>query len=64
MHAIISGTRLALLDHDRSLEEPGEQLRARALTELYGRAGAIARGDNRYATLLTQHPPTSAEPAP
>src|SRR4051812_27425627 len=43
VHAIISGTRLAMLGYHRTLEEPDEQLHAWALTALYNLAGSIAR---------------------
>lgn len=56
VHAIISGTRLAILGYHRTLEEPDEPLRAWALAELYGLSGSIARNDDRYATLLRRHP--------
>jgi hypothetical protein len=56
VHATISGTRLALLGYDRTVEEPDERLRGLALKALYDLAGSISRDDDRYATLLTQHP--------
>jgi hypothetical protein len=56
LHTIISGTRLALLGYRRTLEDPDEQLHARALNALYGVAGSIAYDEDRYATLLTRHP--------
>lgn len=56
VHAIISGTRLAILGYGRALEEPGEKLQKWALDELYQQAGSIARDQDRYVTLLTRHP--------
>lgn len=56
VHAIISGTRLALLGYHRTLDEPDEQLDDWALKALYDLAGSIARDDDRYGTLLTRHP--------
>jgi hypothetical protein len=56
VHAIISGTRLALLGYQRTLDEPDAPLHDWALRALYDLAGSIARDDDRYATLLTRHP--------
>jgi hypothetical protein len=56
VHAIISGTRLAILGYHRTLEEPDEQLLACALKQLYDIAGSIALDEDRYTTLLTRHP--------
>lgn len=56
VHAIISGTRLSILGHDRSAVEPDERLRAWALEDLYRLAGSIARTHDRYASLLERHP--------
>jgi hypothetical protein len=56
VHAIISGTRLALLDYHRTIQELDEQLHDWALKALYDLAGSIARDDDRYGTLLTRHP--------
>jgi hypothetical protein len=56
VHAIISGTRLAVLGYGRAVEGPDEKLRAWALGELCQQAGSIARDDDRYVTLLTRHP--------
>jgi hypothetical protein len=61
VHAIISGTRLAILGHHRTVEEPDEQLLDWALDKLYRLAGSIARGHDRYATLLSRHPLHLAE---
>ena len=38
------------------MTEADEELRAWVLDQLYREAGAIARRDDRYATLLTRHP--------
>ena len=56
VHAIISGTRLAILGYGRALEEPGEKLQTWALDKLYQQAGSIARDQDRYVTLLMRHP--------
>jgi hypothetical protein len=56
VHAIISGTRLALLGYHRTPEELDEQLHDWALKALYDLAGSIARDDDRYGTLLRRHP--------
>lgn len=56
VHAIISGTRLALLGYQRTIQELDEQLHDWALKALYDLAGSIARDDDRYVTLLTRHP--------
>lgn len=56
VHAIISGTRLALLGYQRTIQELDEQLHDWALKALYDLAGSIARDDDRYGTLLTRHP--------
>jgi hypothetical protein len=56
VHAIISGTRLALLGYHRTLEELDEQLHDWALKALYDLAGSIAHDDDRYGTVLTRHP--------
>jgi hypothetical protein len=56
VHAIISGTRLAILGYHRTVEKPDEQLHEWALDKLYRLAGSIARDHDRYATLLAQHP--------
>ena len=56
VHAIISGTRLAMLGYHRTVEEPDEQLLDWALDKLYREAGSIVRDQDRYATLLSRHP--------
>lgn len=56
VHAIISGTRLALLGYPRTLDEPDAPLHDWSLRALYDLAGSIARDDDRYATMLTRHP--------
>jgi hypothetical protein len=61
VHAIISGTRLALLGYHRTVDEPDEQLLGWALDKLYREAGSIARDHDRYATLLSRHPLHLAE---
>jgi hypothetical protein len=56
VHVIISGTRLATLGFSRGLEEPDEEVRGWVLDQLYQAAGAIARSQGRYETLLSRHP--------
>jgi hypothetical protein len=56
VHAIISGTRLAILGYGLGVDETDENVRTWALDELYQQAGSIARDDDRYATSLTRHP--------
>jgi hypothetical protein len=56
VHAVISGSRLAMLGYHRTLEEPDEQLLGWALDKLYRAAGSIARDHDRYAILLSRHP--------
>jgi hypothetical protein len=56
VHAIISGTRVALLGYDRMLDEADGPLHDWALRALYDMAGSIARHDDRCATMLTRHP--------
>jgi hypothetical protein len=56
LHVIISGTRLAILGYSRVVDEHDEELLTWALDQLYQAAGAIARSDDRYATLLARHP--------
>jgi hypothetical protein len=55
MHAIISGTRLSVLEAERTTE-PGEGLLSWALDQLYEQAGSIPISHDRYETLLTRHP--------
>ena len=56
VHAIISGTRLAMLGYPRVPDEADGQLLDWALEKLYLEAGSIARDHDRYATLLSRHP--------
>jgi hypothetical protein len=56
MHVIVSRTALSVLGLDTWMTEADEELRAWVRDELYRAASAIARRDDRYATLLTRHP--------
>jgi hypothetical protein len=56
LHAIISGTQLAILGYHRTVEEPNAQLLDWALDKLYRLAGSVARDHDRYARLLSRHP--------
>jgi hypothetical protein len=64
LHVIVSRTALSVLGLDTWMTEADEKLRAWALDELYRAAGAIARGDDRYAVLLTRHPLHLVAPPP
>ena len=56
LHVSVSRTALSVLGLDPWMTEASEELRAWVLDRLYCEAGAIARRDDRYATLLSRHP--------
>lgn len=64
LHVIVSRTALSVLGLDTWMTEADEELQAWVLDELYRAAGAIARGDDRYAVLLTRHPLHLEAPPP